>query len=331
MDDGKWKSFEMPRTLTIFATFLILAALPTAGARSKSIAKAAPAKSIAKATPEKAPTPIGQEPDVIAESAAVIDSFSGEFLYLKNENAIQYPASSTKILTALLVIESGNLDKPVTVDISDTMVEPTKLDLKPGEQYTRRQLLYGMMLKSANDVAMALARDNAGSVEAFADKMNHRAEELGATSSHFVNPNGLHDPTHYTTAHDLALIARAAMQQPFFRQIVATIYYTWKSPSGTVSILRNHNRLLRHYVGCNGLKTGYTYPAQQVLVSSALRDGHEVISVVLHTDKPGIWEDSKALLTYGLFKVGCSPETLANSTEKGPEKEDEGGEGDQAH
>jgi serine-type D-Ala-D-Ala carboxypeptidase (penicillin-binding protein 5/6) len=188
-----------------------------------------------------------------------------------------------------------------------------------------------MMLKSANDVAMALARDNAGSVDAFAEKMNSRASELGATSSHFANPNGLHDPSHYTTAHDLALIARAAMQQPFFRQIVATVYYTWKAPGGAVSILRNHNRLLRHYIGCNGLKTGYTRAAQQVLVSSALRDGHEVISVVLHTDKPGIWEDSKALLTYGLFKVGCSPEMLANSTEKGLEKEDDAGEGDQAH
>ena len=310
----------MPRTLTILATFLILAASTATGARSKSTARPAPEN-----------VPIGQEPNVVAASAAVIDSFSGEFLYLKNENAIQYPASSTKILTAFLVIESGDLDKPVTVDIADTMVEPTKLDLKPGEQYTRRQLLYGMMLKSANDVAMALARDNAGSVETFAEKMNRRAAELGATSSHFANPNGLHDPSHYTTAHDLALIARAAMQQPLFRQIVATVYYTWKSPGGVISILRNHNRLLRHYIGCNGLKTGYTRAAQQVLVSSALRDGHEVISVVLHTDKPGIWEDSKALLTYGLFKVGCSPEILANSNEKGPEKDEEAGEGDQAH
>jgi serine-type D-Ala-D-Ala carboxypeptidase (penicillin-binding protein 5/6) len=229
------------------------------------------------------------------------------------------------------VIEAGDLDKLVTVDVSDTRVEPTKLALKPGEQYTRRQLLYGMMLKSANDVAMALARDNAGSVEAFAEKMNRRAAELGATSSHFTNPNGLHDPSHYTTAHDLALIARAAMEQPYFRQIVGTVYYSWRSPSGVVEQLRNHNRLLRHFVGCNGLKTGYTSAAQQVLVSSALREGHEVISVVLHTDKPGIWEDSKALLTYGLIKVGCPPGVLANGTEKGLEKDHEVGEGDEAH
>ena len=303
----------------------MLVAIPAGEARSKAREKEAAEKA------SNSPAPSGQAPSVVAESAAVIDSFTGEFLFLKNESAIQYPASSTKILTALIVIEAGDLDKPVTIDIADTQVEPTKLDLKPGEQYTRRQLLYGMMLKSANDVAMALARDNAGSVEAFAEKMNRRAAELGATSSHFANPNGLHDPNHYTTARDLALIARAAMQQPFFRQIVGTIYYTWKSPSGAVSELRNHNRLLRHYAGCNGLKTGYTRAAQQVLVSSALRDGHEVISVVLHTDKPGIWEDSKALLTYGLFEVGCSPDALANSSEKNLDKVDEAGEGDEAH
>lgn len=314
MDDDKRKNFVMSQSISILiGLFLLLA--PAAGAP---------------ATQEATP-PGEKEPNVVAASAAVIDSFTGEFLFLKNENAIQYPASSTKILTALLVIEAGDLDKPVTVDISDTRVEPTKLDLKPGEQYTRRQLIYGLMLKSANDVAMALARDNAGSIEAFAEKMNRRAAELGATNSHFSNPNGLHDPSHYTTAHDLALIARAAMEQPLFRQVVGTIYYTWKSPKGVVYQLRNHNRLLRHFAGCNGLKTGYTRAAQQVLVSSALREGHEVISVVLHTDKPGIWEDSKALLTYGLVKVGCSPGAIANSSEKAVEKEDARGEGDEAH
>ena len=272
-----------------------------------------------------------EEPKVVAESAAAVDSFTGEFLFVKNENAAQYPASSTKILTALLVIEAGDLDKLVTVDLSDTKVEPSNLELKPGELYTRRQLLYGLMLKSANDVAMALARDNAGSVEAFAEKMNRRSVELGATNSHFLNPNGLHNPDHYTTAHDLALIARAAMEQPFFRQIVSTIYYTWKSPSGPIYQLRNHNRLLRHFAGCNGLKTGYTRAAQQVLVSSALRDEHEVISVVLHTDKPGIWDDSKLLLSYGLIKVGCPPEAIVNSSEKGSEKDEGSGEGDGVH
>jgi serine-type D-Ala-D-Ala carboxypeptidase (penicillin-binding protein 5/6) len=257
-----------------------------------------------------------QDLPLAAQSAALVDSYSGEFLYTKNPDAKEYPASSTKILTALIVIEAGNLDQLVTVAPEDTKVEPSSLALKPGQQFTRRQLLFGMLLKSANDVAMCLARDNAGSVPAFAEKMNLRAAELGATSSHFVNPHGLHDPNHYTTAHDLVLIARAAMQQPLFRQIVSTIYYTWRTPTGQVEELRNHNRLLRHFAGCNGLKTGYTRPAQQVLVSSALRGGHEVISVVLHTDKPGIWVDSKTLLTYGLIKLGCPAEDIVDTTDR---------------
>ena len=272
-------------------------------------------------------TPLfGQTLNVVAQSAAVVDSYSGDFLFAKNENAKQYPASSTKILTALIVIESGDLDHLVTVDLADTKVEPSSLGLKPGEQYTRRQLLFGLLLKSANDVAMALARDNAGSVSAFAEKMNLRAAQLGATSSHFVNPHGLHDPNHYTTAHDLVLIGRAAMQQPLFREIVSTVYYTWRAPSGQIDQLRNHNRLLRHFAGCNGLKTGYTRIAQQVLVSSALRGGHEVISVVLHTDKPGIWDDSKTLLSYGLIKLGCPADAIVDTTDRTeePASSDEG-------
>ena len=283
MDDGRRKSGGL-----VLAALLVLLAQ---GARSQDLSLA-------------------------AQSAALVDSYSGEFLYTKNPDAKEYPASSTKILTALIVIEAGNLDQIVTVAPEDIKVEPSSLDLKPGQQFTRRQLLFGMLLKSANDVAMCLARDNAGSVPAFAEKMNLRAAELGATSSHFVNPHGLHDPDHYTTAHDLVLIARAAMQQPLFRQIVSTIYYTWRTPTGQVEELRNHNRLLRHFAGCNGLKTGYTRPAQQVLVSSALRGGHEVISVVLHTDKPGIWVDSKTLLTYGLIKLGCPAEDIVDTTDR---------------
>jgi serine-type D-Ala-D-Ala carboxypeptidase (penicillin-binding protein 5/6) len=283
MDDGRWKT----GSLALAALLLLLAQ----GARSQDLPLA-------------------------AQSAAVVDSYSGEFLYTKNPDAKEYPASSTKILTALIVIEAGNLDQVVTVAPEDTKVEPSSLNLKPGQQFKRRQLLFGMLLKSANDVAMCLARDNAGSVPAFSEKMNLRAAELGATSSHFVNPHGLHDPNHYTTAHDLVLIARAAMQQPLFRQIVSTIYYTWRTPNGEVDQLRNHNRLLRHFAGCNGLKTGYTRAAQQVLVSSALRGGHEVVAVVLHTDKPGIWVDSKTLLTYGLIKVGCPAEDIVDTTDR---------------
>jgi len=236
--------------------------------------------------------------NLAAQGATVIDALTGVPIFEKNAGGRFYPASSTKILTALLVIEAGNLDRVVVIAPEDTRVQPSAIEFKPGEQYTRRELLYALMLKSANDVAQALARDNAGSIEAFAIKMTRRAHELGATSSHFMNPHGLHHPEHYTTPHDLASIARAAMEQPMFRQIVATQTHFWTCPEGVVE-LRNHNKLLWLFAGCTGLKTGYTVPAQQVLVSSALRNNREVISVVMHTNKPGIWEDSKQLLTYG--------------------------------
>src|SRR6478735_3123238 len=144
MDDGKRTNFELTPLVTLSICLFLLMA-PATGAPFKE-----------GALPSAEPPAGEKEPVVFAESAAVIDSFTGSFLFLKNESAIQYPASSTKILTALLVIEAGNLDKPVTVEISDTKVEPTKLDLQPGEQYTRRQLIYGLLLKSANDVAVAL-------------------------------------------------------------------------------------------------------------------------------------------------------------------------------
>ena len=248
------------------------------------------------------PVEAGGPVAIAAQGATVIDTLTGAPIYEKSATERFFPASATKILTALLVIEAGDLDRFVTVAIEDTQVQPSAIEFKPGERYTRRELLYALMLKSANDVARALARDNAGSVEAFAEKMTRRARALGAVSSQFRNPHGLHDPEHYTTPRDLALIARAAMDQPLFRRIVSTQFFTWNSPEGIVE-LRNHNKLLWRFAGCTGLKTGYTVPAQQVLVSSALRDHREVISVVMHTDKPGIWEDSKQLLTYGFLHL----------------------------
>jgi D-alanyl-D-alanine carboxypeptidase (penicillin-binding protein 5/6) len=256
------------------------------------------------ATPEELNQTLAQigagELPLAARGAIVIDAATGATLYEKAADEIQFPASTTKIMTALLVIENGELDHEVECDLDDSKVGESSLQLKPGQRYTRRQMLYGLMLKSANDVAHALARDNAGTIAAFAEKMNRRAAELGARSTHFVNPNGLHDITHYTTPRDLALIARAAMEQPLFREIVGTRTYTWVAETGAVP-LHNHNRLLERFAGCTGVKTGFTNPAQQVLVSAALRDRREVIAVVMHTDKPGIWDDSMLLLGYGFL------------------------------
>lgn len=256
--------------------------------------------------------PSGNGPlTLAAKGAIVVDALSGETLYEKNSHAAFYPASTTKILTALLVIEAGDLDRPVIIQPEDTKVEPSAIGFRPGESYTRRQLLYALMLKSANDAAQALARDNAGSLEAFGEKMTQRAASLGAENSHFATPHGLPNPNHWTTPHDLALIARAAMMQPVFRQLVGTVEYRWVSAQGVQSILKNHNKLLWcppwKFEGCTGLKTGYTVAAQQVLVSAAVRNHREVISVVMHSDKPGIWLDSKQLLAYGLAHLPEAP------------------------
>jgi D-alanyl-D-alanine carboxypeptidase (penicillin-binding protein 5/6) len=272
---------------------VFLANLPAAQARHRH----KPASNCEPREVSKIPTP-GQFA-VAAQGAIVIDAFTGKSCFEKNADKPFYPASTTKILTALLVIEEGNLDKEVVIELPDTQVEPSAIEFHPGERYTRRELLYALLLKSANDVAQALARDNAGSIQAFAEKMTKRAAELGAVSSHFMNPHGLHNPQHYTTPRDLCLIARAAMQQPLFRQIVSTQTHTWPSPGCPVH-LTNHNRLLGKFPGCTGIKTGYTVPAQQVLASAALWGTREAISIVMHTDKPGIWEDSKAMLTKAL-------------------------------
>lgn len=250
--------------------------------------------------------------DIEADGAAVIDALTGEVIYEKNGSQALYPASTTKILTALLIIEAGNLDQEIVVQDEDAAVGESSLHLKPGQRFTRRQALYAIMLKSANDVSHALARDNAGSVPAFAAKMTQRAIELGATGSNFTNPHGLHDKEHFTTPRDLALISRAAMQQPFFRQLVASQSHMFHYQSDeAMRLLTNKNRLLRTFPGCTGVKTGFTRPARNCLVSAALWGTREVICVVLKTDRPGQWADSIQLLTYAFSRL---PElTLAQS------------------
>lgn len=244
-----------------------------------------------------------------APGAVVIDAFTGATLYDKNADIAQFPASTTKVMTALLVIEAGHLDDEIVVTEEDARVGESSLSIKPGDHYTRRQMLYGLMLKSANDVAHCLGRDNAGTMEAFALKMTQRARELGATNTNFRNPHGLHHIEHYTSPHDLALIARYAMQQPFFRQVVSTQSYSWQKclPAGAPATanpeiwkLSNHNRLLTKLEGCTGVKTGYTNPAQHTLVSALLRNGREVVATVMHDGKLEKWEDSMLLLTYGI-------------------------------
>jgi len=245
------------------------------------------------------PGPVGL-PTIRAAAAVLFNAQTGEVLYKKNETDHRAVASTQKLLTALIVAESGNLSDLVTVTRSDTFADPTKLYLKPGEVYPRSQLLNALLVKSANDVARILARDNAGSVEQFAHKMNERMERLGGQSSHFINPNGLPVEGQYSTARDMACVARAVYYNPVLREIIKQRYFPFCYSNGRVSSLRSTNRVLRTYSFCNGMKTGYTDAAGHCLVSSGSYNGRDMIAVVLGSNKARVWDESAQLLAFGL-------------------------------
>src|SRR5947209_6799949 len=240
-------------------------------------------------------------PATKAVSVMVIDAHSGEILYEKNADAPRAAASTQKLLTALIVSERGYLDRPVTVQQVDTLAEPVKLNIRPGETYTRIELLRALLVKSPNDVARCLARDSAGSLEAFADLMNQKARELGATHSHFVNPNGLPMPGQYSSARDLSIIAKAAYANSTIRSIVCLPNLAFRYANGRVRELENTNKVLRRLAWCNGMKTGYTEAAGHCLIASGARPGRDIIVVVLGDSKSGVWQDASALLSWGLW------------------------------
>jgi len=245
----------------------------------------------------------GPIPQVSAERVIVIDPSTDDILFEKNPDKRGAIASTTKLLTALLVVEAGDLDKMVTIEQSDTECSPVRLGIKVGEQYTRRQLLTAVLIKSSNDIAQALARDNAGSVEAFAAKMNARCIALGLQDSHYVNPHGLparNGDEPYSTARDLSVIAKACDLQPDIRQIVKMQTYSFKWPNGRVTELSNTNRVLRTAGYCDGMKTGYTDAAGYCLVASGERNGKRRIVVVLNDTEGGVWRDAQALLDWAL-------------------------------
>jgi D-alanyl-D-alanine carboxypeptidase (penicillin-binding protein 5/6) len=239
-------------------------------------------------------------PQISAKAAILVDANTGKVLYSKNDEAKRPVASTQKLLTALIVAEAGNLDKKVEIETTDTNCEPTKIYVKPGQSYTRLQLLNALLVKSGNDVARTLARDNAGSVSAFADKMTQRVRNLGGTSSNFENPNGLPAQGQYSTARDMARVARMAYRNPTLREIMRTKNYNFRFNSGNVVPLRNTNRVLRTYSFCNGMKTGYTDLAGHCLISSGSYNGRDVIAVVLGSTKARIADESAKLLAYGL-------------------------------
>ncbi len=238
-------------------------------------------------------------PDIAAASAIVIDARSGEVLYRKNADTPRPVASTQKLLTGLLVVERGRLDGKVKVVSSDTRVEPTVIGVSAGQVYTRRQLLTALLVKSGNDIARTLARDNAGSNSAFAEKMTDRARELGMTRSRFLNANGLPIPGQFSTARDMARLAMYVYRNPTIREIVRLKSYTFRFSNGNSRVLQNTNKVLARFPLCNGMKTGYTRASGYCLISSASNGQREVIAVLLGSPRP-TWTDSEAMLRWAL-------------------------------
>lgn len=233
-----------------------------------------------------------------AESALLMDASDGSVLYEKNAHEKKGMASTTKIMTALVAAEYGELDRLLTVPNAAIGVEGSSIYLTEGEQLSVRELLYALLLSSANDAAEALAILCNGSIESFTEKMNAKALSMGLSSTHFVNPHGLYHEEHYTTAYELALIARAALEEPTVREIAATYkYHIPKRDSCKERYLINHNKLLRLYDGAIGLKTGFTKKTGRCLVSAATRNGLTLIAVTLSA--PDDWNDHIKMLDCG--------------------------------
>lgn len=246
-----------------------------------------------------AATPPG--PDVSARSAALLDVSSGRLLYEKDAHRRMPIASVTKIMTAIVAIEHGKLSDQVTVSSRAEGVEGSSIYLKAGERIPLEHLLYGLMLRSGNDAAVAIAEHVGGSVEGFVYMMNEKAEYLGLSNTHFANPHGLDHPDHYSTAADLARLAAYAMKNPVFREIVSTEVKTVPWPGEKWHRKwYNKNKMLRYYRWADGVKTGYTKKARRTLVSSANRDGRRLISVTLNA--PDDWNDSMNLFEFGFQK-----------------------------
>ena len=230
--------------------------------------------------------------EVSAAAAVLMDMDSGRVLYERNAGARMLIASTTKILTALVAIRDGNLSDTVKVSREAAYTEGSSMYLKEGEELTLETLLYGLLLCSGNDAAVAIAEHVGGGVKGFVKRMNETAAELGMKDSSFANPNGLDDEAHYSTAYDMALLARAAMQNETLVRIAST---------RTVMIggrtMTNHNKLLSYVDGCLGLKTGYTRAAGRTLVSCAERNGQRLIAVTLQDGND--WADHQSLYDYG--------------------------------
>lgn len=294
------------KRLTIFLSLVLSLSLsaPAAFAATKNPAKrTTPTPAVAKPAPPPQTYPLDPAfdgvPEISGGSAIVVDASNGQVLHQVNADQRRPVASTQKLLTALLVAEAGDLDERIRVEASDTWAEPSMLYIKPGNVYSRRAFLNILLVHSMNDVARALARDHAGSIGQFADRMNARAAQLGMRNSHFVNPNGLPAPDQFSTARDMAKVAMVAYRNRTIREMVGQKAMLWRYNDGRTRVFETTNKVLKVYPFCNGMKTGYTEAAGRCLISSATRGGRHIIVVVLG-DSRNITIDSYRLLAWGL-------------------------------
>ncbi len=238
--------------------------------------------------------------DIFAKNAVLIDAHTGKVLYEKNADKLAYPASTTKILTMLTALEHNTKGQLVTISKKAADTEGSTANILVGEQYSLTELFYGLMLQSGNDAAVAIAEHIGGNENTFVTLMNEKAKIIGTNQSHFLNASGLPNNNHYTTAKDMALIARYAMTNSLFREIVATNAKSWQVRNQyQKNQIENTNKLLVTYSGATGIKTGSTNQAGRCLVSSAKKDGIELIAVVFASNEANVFEDSKKILDYG--------------------------------
>ncbi len=234
----------------------------------------------------------GKAGAVSAQKAILMDAQTGRVLYEKDADSRSLIASTTKIMTALIICEQCNVLDRMKIPKEAVGIEGSSMYLREGEVLTLQELLYGMMLRSGNDAAVALAIYCGGTVEGFAQLMNDKARSLGMKGSHFENPNGLDSPGHYSTARDLAILTAYAMENPIFAKTVST-----KTVRVGERSLQNHNKLLWRLEGADGVKTGYTKAAGRILVSSAVRDGRRLICVTINDGND--WQDHEKLMEMG--------------------------------
>ena len=309
--ESKRRIAWLPASLLVVGSVLVLALIAitvaaffVSTASSVAASAAAPQAKVTQATTSPTINETATAPAIHVSHAILIDMSSGRVLYSSNPDDRCAIGSTTKIMTAILLLESLPLDRVVTVSPRAASVGEQSLGLKAGDQLTVEQLLYGALVHSGNDAACALAEACSGSIESFVSEMNAKASELGLKNTHFANPDGLDAPGHYSSARDLATLARYAMQNSEFRKIVGTESYSITLRSGSTPFtFHNVNRLLGSASWVTGVKTGFTNDAHFCLVASGSNSGASVISVVLgESNWTNTYADGEKLLEYG-FKL----------------------------